>query len=186
MDSTQDPLAQLRDIHLPDAVSIWPPAIGWWLLMLLVLMLCAAAYWLYRYFIRPNYRKAALAELDQFSSSLSIRDEQSVAENYMGLSILLRRITITLFDNKKFKNDSFDINSIDARSVAGIAGESWLKFLDQTGDTDFFVSGQGRLLITAPYIKSSQFTVNAEEPQGHQQNIEMLIDQVKRWVVKNT
>ena len=29
---TEDPLSQLADIHLPEAVSAWPPAVGWWLL----------------------------------------------------------------------------------------------------------------------------------------------------------
>ena len=181
MDSSQDPLAQLRDIHLPDAVSAWPPAIGWWLLLLLVLILCAAAYWLYRYYIRPNYRKAALAELDLFSEGLNVGDEQNVAESYTGLSILLRRITISLFENKQF-----DKSHVDIKAVAGLAGESWLRFLDQTGDTDFFMSGQGRLLITAPYLGSRQLADNEQETLDHQRNIQILIEQVKCWVVKNT
>ena len=28
----QDNLPQLRDIHLPDGVSAWPPAYGWFVL----------------------------------------------------------------------------------------------------------------------------------------------------------
>jgi len=27
----------LRDIHLPDAISWWTPAIGWWILLALVI-----------------------------------------------------------------------------------------------------------------------------------------------------
>ena len=36
MDS-EELLAQLADIHLPLAVSYWPPAIGWWVLVLVLL-----------------------------------------------------------------------------------------------------------------------------------------------------
>ena len=39
----QDPLAQLRDIHLPDTGGFWPPAPGWWLLALLSLTALALA-----------------------------------------------------------------------------------------------------------------------------------------------
>lgn len=34
---TPDPLAQLRDIHLPPPPSWWPPAPGWWVLALIAL-----------------------------------------------------------------------------------------------------------------------------------------------------
>jgi hypothetical protein len=33
-----DPLAQLRDIHLPEAVSWWPLAIGWWLVAIVCIL----------------------------------------------------------------------------------------------------------------------------------------------------
>ena len=43
----QDPLAQLRDIHLPEAISVWPPAPGWWVLFIGIIALLAtlAYYW---------------------------------------------------------------------------------------------------------------------------------------------
>ena len=34
-----DPLAQLKDIHLPQAIPNYPMALGWWLLALIILLL---------------------------------------------------------------------------------------------------------------------------------------------------
>ena len=31
-----DPLAELRDIHLPGPIEVWPPALGWWLVAILL------------------------------------------------------------------------------------------------------------------------------------------------------
>lgn len=42
----QDPLSQLRDIHLPATGGFWPPAPGWWLLALILLLSLAGLCWL--------------------------------------------------------------------------------------------------------------------------------------------
>ena len=34
-----DPLAELRDIHLPPEIGWWPPAYGWWILITALLTL---------------------------------------------------------------------------------------------------------------------------------------------------
>ncbi|WP_454918709.1 DUF4381 domain-containing protein [Xanthobacter sediminis] len=46
LDPGADPLARLRDIHLPDAVAFWPPAPGWFAAAGLVLVVVLAAVFL--------------------------------------------------------------------------------------------------------------------------------------------
>ena len=43
MNGSPDPLSELRDIHLPDPVSWWPPAPGWWIAVGIGFGLLAAA-----------------------------------------------------------------------------------------------------------------------------------------------
>ena len=56
-----NPLDQLRDIHLPEAIGWWPLAPGWWLLIILV---CLGLITLARLFLRRRqasaYRRQAL------------------------------------------------------------------------------------------------------------------------------
>ena len=60
----QDPLAQLRDIHLPDPVGFWPLAPGWWILGLLILILLGVALrFLIKRYRNNRYRKQALSKL---------------------------------------------------------------------------------------------------------------------------
>ncbi|MBS1202779.1 MAG: hypothetical protein H6R22_1288, partial [Chromatiaceae bacterium] len=68
-----DPLAGLRDWHLPDPVSWWPPAPGWWLVAGLALAACALTlhWWLRRRRRRHGApARAALGELERLGARL--------------------------------------------------------------------------------------------------------------------
>ncbi|MFQ5589272.1 MAG: DUF4381 domain-containing protein [Nitrospiria bacterium] len=128
----------LRDIHLPDPVSWWPPAPGWWVLLggLILLLLALLAFRVVHR--RRRVRVAALKALQAISLDFSTdRDAHRLVKS---LSILLRRTCLSYFPRAE---------------VAGLTGEKWLRFLDDCLDwgnlTDRFSEGDGRVLISAPY-----------------------------------
>jgi len=169
MNGLEDPLSNLRGIHMPAPVSFWPPAVGWWLLVLAGIVLVLLGYWGFKYYFRPNIRKDAMIELDKLNQGL--KQGRSHHQFYINASVLVRRIAITIFGRRK---------------VAGMAGETWLKFLDETSGTTFFTSGNGRLLITAPYM-SFDISDNKQEPDvSSDEEVEQFYNTVKSWVVRNT
>lgn len=140
-----NPLADLRDIHLPEPVSWWPPAPGWWLLALLSLVVVAGLLWLWRYRRRQTPRRAALAELTQLRATFQ-RDGDGTAVA-AGVSTLLRRLALVHFPRNQ---------------VAGLVGDTWLQFLDRTGGSNLFSAGPGRALIRAPYRRTEAFAFDVE------------------------
>lgn len=135
-----DPLAQLRDIHLPEPVSWWPPAPGWWGLALVVLALFGlGAYILLRYLRKKQYRKAALKELTLLRKN---SDPRTALEQ---LAALLRRVAIQSFGRKE---------------VVGLTGKNWLEMLDRTGRTDQFCCGPGQALGENLYRADCRVTID--------------------------
>lgn len=133
----------LRDIHLPDPISWWPPAPGWWALLGSLFLLVLGL----RIFLsikrRRRVRVAAINELQSIANAFELkRDAHGLVKD---LSILLRRICLSYFPRAE---------------VAGLTGEKWLTFLDSCLDwqniTDRFSQGTGRALITAPYQAASE------------------------------
>lgn len=110
----QDPLAQLRDIHLPEPVSAWPPGPGWWLLAALLLVSAVAlAWWLVARYRRNAWRRQANAELDQiFAQWQASADDRSFLQ---ALNEILKRAALL---------------SADDQPVAGLCGEAWSRYLD--------------------------------------------------------
>lgn len=121
-----DPLAQLRPLHLPDAVGWWPPAPGWWLLAGLLLLLGVALLWWRR---RSALRRTALAELQRLQ-----REQPDDARLVVALNLLLRRVALARFPRVQ---------------VAALSGDSWLQFLELHASG--FVNGPGRVLASGPY-----------------------------------
>ncbi len=129
-----DSLSQLRDIHLPKAISIWPPAPGWWFLVIIIaLIICGAVIWWRKYQRRNHARKQALACVQMLENRYQNKDVDGII---MELSMLLRRVSLAYFPRDQ---------------VAGLQGAAWLQFLDDVGGTHEFAHGRGRVFIDEPY-----------------------------------
>lgn len=163
MDPTQIPI---KDIHLPAAIPWWPPAPGWWLLAALILVALYQAWRLYQRSrhsprrqrermlraIRTSWKQLKRTHL-QPTSGLT---ERGVSE----LSEFLRRVALALNGREQ---------------VAGLSGEAWLRFLDESIDGSDFRQGPGRLLIDAPYRRAAAIPALQQTA---------LIELCDRWVEK--
>jgi uncharacterized protein HemX len=148
-----DPLAKLRDIHLPPPISWWPPAAGWWLLLLImVLLIVAVICWKRRcealknrpvIHSREETIDAAMVELSQLEEAIQAGEDTIMI--MAGLSRLLRRTAVQL--------------SADQSDVAGMTGEAWLQWLDAQWHEDEFCKGAGRQLTQAPYRPESDIEI---------------------------
>lgn len=130
-----DPLAGLKDIHLPGIIGWWPPAIGWWLLLLLMLVVILLGLVSIR---KRRERRApyriAMKEFDRIAADYQLqKDPVKLSQQ---LSILLRRIAISIMPRKQ---------------VAGLTGELWLECLDKLSGQTILCSDAGRQLLQAPY-----------------------------------
>jgi len=136
-----DPLAELRDLASPDAISLWPLAPGWWILAVLVL---ACIYFLSRKVQRTRraraYQREAINEISAYWQQYL--DKQNVSEYLQNLANLMKRTALSAYPNS---------------NAASTSGDTWLAFLDstlpETGSDNRFQSEIGQLLITGPYRK---------------------------------
>lgn len=148
-----NPLQSLRDIHLPDAISAWPPAPGWYLLIGAILLALSVVliYFLKKYH-RNTIKRLALKELSQLRVA---RQEGKEAELVLPhISYLLRQVAIYYFPEK---------------NIAGLTGDAWLDFLNQTGTSSF--TECKKLLTVAPYQR------HIDKP-----NLDKLFDLSQTWM----
>jgi hypothetical protein len=136
-------LNQLADIHLPAAVSYWPPAPGWWLLLALLLAgLGWIAFGYYRRWQQKQRLLQALAGLDLAWQTYLAASSNEALHNKAGLDLLyscnslLKRVAMT--------------NHPDSE-VAALSGQAWLDFLDTSGKCEDFTKGAGKVLADGEY-----------------------------------
>ncbi len=149
MDASRMPVETLplRDIHLPEAISWWPPAPGWWLLLLVAAVL-VASFLVYRHVRRRRVlKRTALAELATIRQRY--QQDGDAIQLIQALSALMRRASISFYQRS---------------NTASLTGNRWLRYLDSTAERKDFERGDGRILATAPYLPlNSRLDVNADD-----------------------
>ncbi len=152
-----DPLLKLKDIHQPAAISWWPLAPGWYVVLGLVLgMIGYLIFLIYRRQQRHQVAKLALQRLHQLRQAAATTPNHTIV---IELSILLRRVALIQHARQ---------------TVAGLQGDAWLAFLDNTANTTNFSEGAGRVLASAPYQKTAQVDYDA------------LFALVEKWIKGNS
>jgi hypothetical protein len=129
-------LENLKDIIEPEAISGWPPAIGWWLLAVLIPLLIGFMYWLYKFLTRKTAIKTAKKALAAIKQDTGKDNLKKLGE----ISILIRRIAISLAPGSE---------------AAGLTGNAWLNYLDGSVKGKPFSEGVGRYLVDAPYRREA-------------------------------
>ncbi len=102
-----DPLAQLKDIHTPETVAVWPLDWGWWVVISLSLVMVASLiWWLYRRYRFYQGRREAISALQQLDPT---------QPDWPGaMNAVLKRTALTYFK---------------PRHVASLHGMAWVSFL---------------------------------------------------------
>ncbi len=117
----QDPLAQLRDIHLPEHGGFWPPAPGWWLVaaLVLVVVIVLALLW-HRHRRNTLWQRQAKAILIDLERSASNEPDW-----FCKLNALLKRVARQTYPD---------------RNPETMSGSQWVDFLLATAPNDRIAS----------------------------------------------
>lgn len=143
------PELNLRDIHLPEPVSWWPIAPGWWLLAAALLLIFVLAFIARKIYRSKQLKRDINAELETIKQQF--QQTKNKSQLAKALSVLLRRANITYYSHSHFNGES----------IPGLTGENWLAWLDKTHTRPDrtlteknikFQSDIGHVLISAPYM----------------------------------
>lgn len=145
--------ASLRDIHLPDAVSWWPPAIGWWIVLALIIASVI--------FIPKLYRRATYTPLKKVANDTFMEIIKQHKKNNNGLEFVV--------NTSQFLRQTA-MSYTGREQVAQLTGDKWVQALNNISVKKIFTDSLKQSLIDAPYQKDSSV------------NTEQLINAVQEWL----
>ena len=123
----QDPLSQLKDIHIPSPGGFWPPAPGWWILLFsLTAVIVMVGLVIRRRRQRNAWYHQARRELDRLANRAAANGAW-----FSELNTLLKRSAIARYPQ---------------RQPESLTGPDWVNFLLETSPRDRVAS---RPVVTA-------------------------------------
>jgi hypothetical protein len=154
MDPTTLPL---RDIHLPDPISWWPPATGWVVLAIVIVVGAAIAVCLYRRRINTWAERAALHELDAILAALRTDDDGHACAQ--ALSRLTRRVAL-LYGGPE---------------VCAAVGDVWLDAIRKLSSSVPLTASITQVLLIAPYSRSHAANITTADYRA-------AADHLRTWI----
>lgn len=145
----------LRDIHLPDAISWWPPAIGWWILLALVIAVFI--------FIPKLYRRVTYTSLNKVANITYQNIVDEFKENNNDSDFIIAT-------SKFLRQTAMSYCGRD--EVAQLTGDKWVQALNNITEHDYFTPDLKQSLVNAPYQKNISI------------DVEQLINAVQSWLNK--
>ena len=142
----ENPLQQLRDVHLPLEPGWWPPAPGWWILA----SACAAAILylgtnMWRAHQRKRPIRSARALLEERLSDYRL-GQIGALEYVNHANEILKRLLVIAFDIK---------------SLAATSNEDWLGALDRISNSTDFSQNYGSVLGHARFAPAVTTDIEA-------------------------
>ena len=139
-------LNDLRDIALPEKISFWPPAVGFWILLgLVVIVLTHIALKKYKKWRVNAYRRAGLLLLKELGDNFSDDNQEATVEN---ISLILKRVALAAYSREK---------------VASLTGDAWLGFLNESYGGKEFLEHPAVLLKDASYRQSKESIIGKDD-----------------------
>ena len=142
MDTTQDRFGDdfgaermwgLKELPLPDAPDLFPLAPGWYVVMFVALLALVYLTWRAWDRYRQNqYRRDAVTALNDVRNNRARTSE---------ISFILRRTALLAFPR---------------RQVAGLRGQDWVGWLNDTAGRELFAETDGDLLDQLTYSSNTQ------------------------------
>ena len=145
-------LAGLRDIHMPEPISWWPLAPGYWVVALFLAFILGTLFFHYRYRKSRRIKRCALRQLALYRRC----HEQTphLGQTAARLSSLLKQVALHYYPRSY---------------VASLQGDAWLRFLTETSKQLDFEPARDALL-------KCPFRPETNQP------VAMLFPLVKTWI----
>lgn len=130
-------LPEIKDLQIPDGVSVFPVAYGWWV-VLSILIAGAVLFKIIRHRLQVSKRRYALKEVE----NIDIENPVAAA---VYLSELLRRVCLLKY-----------------KEASTFSGEEWISFLNK--HSSFPLGAKpAKLLSFAPFMNRKDMTYSAED-----------------------
>ncbi|MBE9538936.1 MAG: DUF4381 domain-containing protein [Proteobacteria bacterium] len=156
----QDPLAALHPLRDPGAISWWPLAPGWWVLIALaVLAIAVLAYYLLKRYRANAYRRLALQQLVSIHAQLGAANPVEKQAAASDTNALLKAVALRIFPR---------------HDIAALSGEAWLEFLNKSRRSDAEATAFAEDFATAVYAQNTPDI-----------DTEQLFQASKNWIIKH-